>query len=169
MSGLTELGGVLHEEHFRILMWISSLKNRVMVDTAPIDPRNERERWELHRLINAIDDFFIHHSFEEDILFPRLRQCATATAHIAGEHAVIEPVAAGLRGIAIDLLRHGVNGYRWVAFRKGVNELFSETMNHLLQEEVAIVQRLHTLLDPATDRRLARQHLARRLSFAAVG
>lgn len=154
-----------------MLMWIGGLKSRAVADALPLDPQNDRARRDLRRLIGALDDLFLHHAFEEDILFPHLR-CGggdQAAVHIAGEHARIEPVAAGLRGIAIDVLRHGVDGYRWLAFCKGVNELFAEMMNHLLAEEVAVVQRLHALLDPDTDRRLARQHLARRLSFAAVG
>jgi hypothetical protein len=53
MPFLTELGEVLHEEHFRILSLICGLENRVIERRRPIDPRYEDEKEHLqgaHRL-----------------------------------------------------------------------------------------------------------------------
>ena len=46
MSGLTQLGDVLHEEHFRIVVWMSELKNRVTGDAGelPLTPDNREEK-----------------------------------------------------------------------------------------------------------------------------
>jgi hypothetical protein len=46
MAFLTELGEVLHEEHFRILSLICGLENRVIgaEGRRPIDPRDEDEK-----------------------------------------------------------------------------------------------------------------------------
>ena len=47
-----------------------------------------------------------------------------------------------------------------------MNELFSEMMSHLVMEEMVVLQRLHTLIDPETDRYPARQHWSRQLAIA---
>jgi hemerythrin-like domain-containing protein len=172
MSGLTELGNVLHEEHFRIVVWMSELKNRVTGEAGelPLHAGTEEGRGVLCRLIAALDHVFLHHAFEEDVLFPRMRDRGEAdmAGYLANEHAAIEPVAKRLQTTAMELLRHGADRQRWRKFRREVDELFSEMMSHLVMEEMVVLQRLHTLIDADTDRCLARQHGARRLAFAGM-
>jgi hemerythrin-like domain-containing protein len=172
MSGLTELGNVLHEEHFRIVVWMSELKNRVTGEAGerPLRPDNEQCRNMLCGLIAALDHVFLHHAFEENVLFPQMRHCdeADMVSYLANDHAAIEPVAKRLQTTAMELLRHGADSERWRKFRKGANELFSGMMSHLVMEEMVVLQRLHTLIDADTDRCLARQHGARRLAFADI-
>ncbi|HEX2511903.1 MAG TPA: hemerythrin domain-containing protein [Xanthobacteraceae bacterium] len=169
MSGLTELGDVLHEEHFRIVVWMSELKNRVTGEASklPLAPTSRREN-ERSRLIEALDHVFLHHAFEEDVLFPQMcdRGESEAAGYFANDHAAIDPVAKELQAMTMELLTHGADGERWRKFRHVVNELFSEMMNHLVMEEMVVLQRLHTLIDPETDRYLARQHWSRQLAIA---
>lgn len=170
MSGLTELGDLLHEEHFRIVAWMSELKNRVTGEEGelPLRPENHEEKGTLCRLIAALDQVFLHHHFEETVLFPQMcdRGDAETAGYLASDHAAIDPVAKRLQTCAMELLRYGVDGERWRKFRKAVNGLFSEMMSHLIMEEMLVLQRLHTLIDPDTDRCLARQRWARHVAVA---
>jgi iron-sulfur cluster repair protein YtfE (RIC family) len=170
MSGLTELGDVLHEEHFRIVVWMSELKNRVTGEAGklPLAPDSEEGKGALCRLIEALDHVFLHHAFEEDVLFPQMcdRGESEAAGYFANDHAAIDPVAKELQATTMELLTHGADGVRWRKFRHVVNELFSEMMNHLVMEEMVVLQRLHTLIDPETNRYLARQHWSRQLAIA---
>jgi hypothetical protein len=91
---------------------------------------------------------------------------AEAAGYFANDHAAIDPIAKQLQATTMELLTHGADGERWRKFRYAVNELFSEMMNHLVMEEMVVLQRLHTLIDPETDRCLARQHWSRQLVIA---
>jgi iron-sulfur cluster repair protein YtfE (RIC family) len=167
MAGLTALGQVLHEEHFRILIWMCDLQNRVTGETGEQCPvmDNDQDKDELHDLINCLDQVMAHHAFEEDVVFPLLR--AEGNIDIANlltdEHVAIEPTAHFLRALTVDILRHGPGKGRWIEFRKVAQNLFSEMIYHLEKEEVIILQRLESLLDPETDHRLAVQHISTRL------
>jgi hemerythrin-like domain-containing protein len=167
MTGLTVLGQVLHEEHFRILVCICDLKNRVSGETGEqsFDPDNDQEKDEMHGLIGSLDDTLAHHAFEEDIVFPLIR--AEGGSDLAdlltAEHAAIEPTAKRLRALAVEILRHGPGKGRWAEFRAVATQLFSEMISHLEKEELTILQRLDSLLDAETDHRLALQHLSSRL------
>src|SRR5512147_2075769 len=72
MAFLTELGEVLHEEHFRILSAICGLENRVVGTEGrrPIDPSIEEEKQQRQELIIALDQIVDHNAFEEAVLFP---------------------------------------------------------------------------------------------------
>ena len=78
------------------------------------------------------------------------------------ENAVIEPTIKRLRVITTEILRHGPGGNRWAQFRKVGKQLVSEMMIHLEKEELAIVQRLDSLLDADSDHRLAFSSISRR-------
>ena len=120
------------------------------------------------RLIAGLDHVFLHHAFEEDVLFPQMcdRGETETAGYLAKDHAAIDPVAKRLQTSAMELLRYGADSERWRKFRDGVNALFSEMMSHLIMEEMLVLQRLHTLIDPDTDRCLARQLSARQLAVA---
>jgi hemerythrin-like domain-containing protein len=158
MSALTELGQVLHEEHFRILVSICGLENRVVGARAahPLDPDQTEDRQQLEDLIYALDDLLGHHAFEELVLFPLIRGSGESqmTRILAHEHCAIEPMAARLRRIAVGILHHGIYG-QWTAFREAATQLAGELMHHLQKEELNIVQQMDRLLDSETDHRLA--------------
>ena len=122
MAGLTLLGEILHEEHFRILVSMCELQNRVTgkaSDRFP-DPRNDQERHELHELIGFLDQILDHDAFEEDVVFPLIRAGGESdlAGFLTGEHAAIEPITKRLRLITTKILRHGPGSSRCVEFRK---------------------------------------------------
>ncbi|MGZ8410316.1 MAG: hemerythrin domain-containing protein [Hyphomicrobium sp.] len=167
MAGLTALGRVLHEEHFRHLVWMCDLQNRVTGEAGKQYPNldNEQDRVEMHDLIAFLDQVMAHHAFEEDVVFPLLR--AQSDAELASllteEHAAIEPTAHLLRSLALDILRLGPDHGRWPKFRKVAQKLFAEMIDHLEKEELILLQRLDSLLDTETDHQLALQHVSARL------
>jgi hypothetical protein len=66
MAGLTLLGEILHEEHFRILVWMCDLQNLLASDAGQRCPNacNHQERQELHALIRSLDEVLAHHVFD---------------------------------------------------------------------------------------------------------
>jgi hemerythrin-like domain-containing protein len=164
MNELTELGQVLHEEHFRILVSICGLENRVNGPAAPLDPRRAEDKQQLQDLMCALDDVLGHHAFEESVIFPLIR--SGGEGELAGilvrEHGAIEPMAAQLRAITAGILENGVDEESWEDFREAARELIDEVMRHLQKEELNIVQRMDLFLDHETDHRLAIEHAAER-------
>ena len=164
MSGLTELGKVLHEEHFRILVSICGIENRITGPAAndPLDPGRAEDKQQLEDLISALEDVLGHHAFEETVIFPIIRSKGGSelTTTLAREHGAIEPMAARLRAIAAQMLG-GADG-KWEQFRVAAAQLIAEVMRHLQKEELNIVQRMECFLDDETDHRLAIQLVAER-------
>jgi hemerythrin-like domain-containing protein len=166
MSDLTELGKVLHEEHFRILVLICGLENRVTGASAarPVDPTDDEDRTLLEELVSSLGQVIEHNVFEEKMLFPLLssRGEDDLASLLAQEHVVIGPMATRVRGLAAEILRCGAGGERSAEFGVAAAELVSEMLMHLQKEEMAVVQRLSTFLDAETDVRLARAMTAER-------
>ena len=164
MSGLTELGQLLHEEHFRILVSICGLENRIngLAATDPLDPGRADDKQQLEDLVSALDNVLGHHAFEENVIFPIIRSKGGGelTSTLAREHGAIEPMAARLRAIAAQILE-GAEG-KWEDFREAAAQLIAEVMRHLQKEEINIVQRMECFLDGETDHRLAIQLVAER-------
>ena len=166
MPFLTELGEVLHEEHFRILSLICGLENRVIgaEGRRPIDPRDEDEKEHLQELIVSLDQIIDHNAFEEAVLFPLI--CARGGGELASlltqEHVIIGPLARRVRGIAARILEDGIDADRWAEFQSAATDLVAEMMAHLQKEELTVVQRLRQLLDTDIDHRLALRHRAER-------
>lgn len=172
MYTLTELGEVLHEEHFRILVPICGLENRITGRRAsePLDPRNEDDRNLLEDLVSSLEHVIQHNVFEETVLFPLL--CDHGEVELAEllvqEHVTIGPLARRLSGLASELLMaRGPSRARWAEFRDVAQELVSEMLLHLQKEELSVVQRLDTFLDAETDHRLASKLATARLASAS--
>ena len=164
MSGLTELGQLLHEEHFRILVSICGLENRIngLAATDPLDPGRADDKQQLEDLVSALDNVLGHHAFEENVIFPIIRSKGGGelTSTLAREHGAIEPMAARLRAIAAQILEGALG--KWEDFREAAAQLIAEVMRHLQKEEINIVQRMECFLDGETDHRLAIQLVAER-------
>jgi hemerythrin-like domain-containing protein len=164
MAGLTELGKALHEEHFRILVSICGIENRITGPAAddPLDPGRAEDKQQLEDLVSALDDVLGHHAFEETVIFPIIRSNGGGdlTNTLASEHGAIEPMAARLRMIAAQIIQGEQS--RWEEFRTAAAELIAEVMCHLQKEEINIVQRMDCFLDDETDHRLALQLVAER-------
>ncbi|QNT70834.1 hemerythrin domain-containing protein [Defluviicoccus vanus] len=166
MSNLTELGQLLHEEHFRILVAVCGLENRVggAYECQPLDAANAEDRHQLEELVAALDEVIGHHAFEETVIFPLIRQCGKRelTNALAIEHLAIEPMAMRLRVVADAMLQSGTGAERWSEFRAAASALIAEVLQHLQKEELNIVQHLDEFLDPQMDHQLALDHLADR-------
>lgn len=173
MAFLSELGEVIHEEHFRMLVMVCELENRVKgSDTVkPIDAREPEDRALLLKVIDGLDELIGHNAFEETVLFPAIAEAANGTLSglMAEEHFVVEPLARRLRALAVDLLNQGTTFARWAAFRETAIELAANLILHLETEEVTVVQRLRLLLDPERDHELALRYLRERFRAHAGG
>lgn len=171
MSDLTALGQILHEEHFRILVVICGLENRICSAFAekPLDPKTSEDRRQLDELIVALEEVIGHHAFEETVIFPLIRNRGRGelASLLTMEHGAIEPMAQRLRTIAEEILRHGADLEQWTEFRRAATAMIAEVMRHLQKEELIIVQHLDDFLDPATDHDLAVAHVAERLHARA--
>jgi hypothetical protein len=108
-----------------------------------------------------------HNTFEEVVLFPAISGSdETLADHLRDEHLVIGPLAARLRSLAADTRVHGTSFARWSAFREAAVELASQLIMHLETEEIAIVQRLRSLIDPDVDHALLLRYLDERSGTA---
>lgn len=160
---LSELGRVLHEQHFRILVSICGLENRVTGPDAdrPFDVTNAEDHAQLQRLVNELDEIIDHNAFEEVILFPLLSDDSNEMAiHLTHEHVEIGPKTLELRTRAAEFLAEGCDQGAWETFKEQAIELVQLMMRHLQQEEASLVQQLGGMLDPETDLRLARERAA---------
>jgi hemerythrin-like domain-containing protein len=169
---LSELGRVLHEQHFRILVSICGLENRVTGPEAerPFDSTNPEDRAQLQRLVSELDEIIDHNAFEEVILFPLLADDGNEMAiHLTQEHVEIGPKTLDLRTRAAEFLAAGCDLGSWEAFKEEAIELVQLMMRHLQQEEASLVQRLGGMLDPQTDLRLARERAAGSLGAGGTG
>lgn len=166
MAFLSELGEVIHEEHFRMLVMVCELENRVKgADTIkPIDAADPEDLALLLTVVTGLDELIGHNAFEEAVLFPAIGESGdeALAGLIAEEHCVIEPLAQRLRALAVDLLNLGTSFARWTAFREAALELAANLILHLETEEVTVVQRLRQLLDPERDHELALRYLRER-------
>lgn len=166
MAYLSELGEVIHEEHFRMLVMVCELENRVKgADTVkPIDATDPEDRALLLKVISGLDELMGHNAFEESVLFPAIAESCSEgfTELMAEEHFVVEPLARRLRALAADALKRGPSFARWTAFREAAVELAASLILHLETEEVTVVQKLRLLLDPQRDHELALRYVRER-------
>jgi hemerythrin-like domain-containing protein len=167
------LGKVLHEEHFRILVSVCHLQNRVSGEAGEksFDQDDDQEQEEMHNLVSTLDCILAHHAFEENVVFPLIHDDdgSDVADLLEEEHLVIEPITRRLRTLAIEILKHGPGDGRWPEFRTAGQRLFAKMLNHLENEEAIVLQRLDRWLDAATDHRLALQHSSRLLPSIASG
>ena len=126
MNGLTMLGKVLHEEHFRILVPFAIYRIRVSGEAGEqsFDPDDDQEQEEMHSLISTLDCVLAHHAFEENVVFPLIREdgCPDVADLLEEEHLVIEPMTRRLRALAIEILKHGPGEWPLVRIPDGCPE-----------------------------------------------
>lgn len=162
MAGLSELGQLLHEEHFRILVGACELENRIRGASAdrPLNASDAEDRNLLSNLLDGLDRIIVHHAFEEAVVFPLIRDSGDGelTTLLTREHGAIEPKARLLGLLGRQLLGRVASADEWVRFRHAAADLVAEVMLHLEKEELTIVQRLPSLLDASTDHELALRH-----------
>lgn len=155
------MGPVIHEEHFRMLVLMCGIENRVSGSAAsrPMDPNDEQDRALLEEVVDGLTDMVGHNAFEEAVLFPLLSDGNLGGDDISEllseEHQVIEPMARRVRTLAAEILQQGVRGSSGKAFQDAALTLAGNLIPHLQKEEMAVVQRLGSLLAPDVDRQLA--------------
>lgn len=159
MERRSELGQLMHEEHFRTLVLICELENRVSpkAATRPFDARNPEDRHLFEQLLTGLGEIGGHNAFEENVLFPLLRDKddGELTALLTSEHAQMAPMVHRLHAVTREILDQGVNAARWEAFCTAARALVGEMMFHLEKEELTVVQQLGTYLEPGLDHALA--------------
>lgn len=162
MAELSELGQLLHEEHFHILVAICELQNRVGDASAdrPLDASDTDDARLLDSLLASLDHVIVHHAFEETVVFPLIRDRGEGelTKLLTREHGAIEPKARLLRLLTRRMIGRAASPAEWTRFRGAAADLVAEVMRHLEKEELTVVQRLPSLLDPSTDHELAVRH-----------
>ena len=162
MTGLSELGQLLHEEHFRILVAICELQNRIEGASAdrPLDASDTEDARLLDGLLASLDHVIVHHAFEETVVFPLFRDRGEGelTKLLTREHGAIEPKARLLRLLGRQLMGRTASLDEWSRFCGAAADLVAEVMRHLEKEELTVVQRLPSLLDASTDHELALRH-----------
>lgn len=162
MSG-SEVGRMLHEEHEATLSVLNELEG-IILDRAPdqpMDVEDPDDRGHLERLIHVIDrDVNRHFSFEEEVLFPILRQrgAGDMVDLLTHEHQAIRPLAGGLDIIVRDALDAGFDAASWGEFRDQVMELMERESFHIQKEEMGLIRALNVLVDAETDQELAARY-----------
>lgn len=166
MMELTDFAKVMHEEHFRTLVLICGVENRVSGKAAnrPINPANGEDRALLEELVAGLDEIVRHNAFEEGVLFPLLRDTGAGdlTVLLTQEHFIMGPLARRLRSVAVSVLEQGAGDGRWEDFRDTALDYAGQLMLHLQKEEMAVVQQLPSLLGPGVDRALMLRYTAER-------
>ncbi len=163
MTGPTELGRMLHEEHLRTLELMNAIEMRISgkqqnrrLDTADAD--DER----LLRDVLAIVDQEInrHFRFEEDVLFPVLDTAGAGdmTRLLIQEHAGIRPLAETLRTLSATVLENGCDDDTWRKFRYAAMDLVHAVMFHIQKEEMGLIQKLGFFTDRDTDKSLSARY-----------
>jgi iron-sulfur cluster repair protein YtfE (RIC family) len=159
MGNLTELGQLMHEEHFRTLVLICGVENRVSGRAAqrPMDPANAEDRTMLEELVSGLGEIGGHNAFEENVLFPLIQDKGSSdlTVLLTHEHAAMAPMVQRLRTAAAEILAGGSGAPRWHEFCAAAKDLATELMFHLQKEEMVVVQQLGAYLDPGVDHALA--------------
>jgi iron-sulfur cluster repair protein YtfE (RIC family) len=166
MTTLSELGRILHEEHFRILVLICGIEHRVngaQAETPP-DPFKAEDRAQLLDLSDSLDELLRHNAFEDSVVFPLL--CSGRKGDLGGllseEHGIIGPLTERLRHHLSELVDGGPGAGRWTRFCRTARHFVAQMMDHLQNEELSLVQRLPLLIDADVDRSLAERYRAER-------
>jgi len=163
MTGPTELGRMLHDEHLRTLelmnaveMRISGKKQDRRLDTADAD--DERL---LHDVLAIVDqEINRHFRFEENVLFPVLDTAGVGdmTRLLIQEHEGIRPLAETLRSLSATALENGCDDDTWRKFRYAAMDLVHAVMFHIQKEEMGLIQKLGFFIDRDTDKALSARY-----------
>lgn len=162
MTHLSQLGWLLHEEHFRILALICGIEQRVSGDQAktPLDPRRPKDLAQLEELSDSLDALNDHNGFEEAVVFPLACDGGEGdlTKLLSEEHGIIGPLTRRLQHLVCALIRNGDGDGRWAEFCRTARQFVGCMMDHLQNEEQLLVQRLPAFIDTETDRSLAHRY-----------
>ncbi|MDV7339560.1 hemerythrin domain-containing protein [Terasakiella sp. A23] len=142
------LSEILHQEHKRTLVVLDELDGW-RGKPCPTDLS------EISKLLNdlidvAQSDITDHYAFEEGHLFPILRQNGAEfmTNMLAGEHAIIRPIAQNVSKLAQAALKDGFTEESWTEFLESSFDFIGHETFHIQKEEMGLINALNNLLTP---------------------
>lgn len=163
MNFSSQTSHTLHEEHRANL----DLLGRTEQALARA-PRGEGARDpDLIKLIGALarsleQDIDRHFGFEEQELFPRMREAGDGEIAmlLTEEHDAIRAVAEELLPLTRAAASGTLDAAGWDALKRGALEMVERQVAHIQKEEMALLPLLDDLLDEETDRQLAFDYAA---------
>lgn len=142
------LAEILHKEHQRTLVVLDQLDGWRDKDC----PTNMSDISALLQdLIDvAQSDITDHYAFEEEHLFPILRQNGAdfMTNMLSGEHTVIRPIAQAVSKLAQDALQDGFTSESWAEFQKQSFDFIAHETFHIQKEEMGLISALNSMFTP---------------------
>lgn len=146
MTGPTERGRMLHEDHLRTLETMNLLEMRISgkQQSRPLDKAYPADEGLLHEVLTIIDrDVNRHFRFEEDVLFPVLDTAGASdlTRLLIHEHDGIRPLAETLRTLSTGVLESGCDDNTWRDFRYAAMDIVPAVMFHIQKEEMGLIQK----------------------------
>lgn len=159
----TQVGQKLHDEHQATLSILNELESEILSrpQNKPMDLSDVDARQQLEHFIAVVDrDVTCHFAFEEEVLFPILREkgAGDMVTLLTHEHQLIKPLGGGLAILAREALANGFDPTTWGEFRTQVIELMERESFHIQKEEMGLIRALGFFLDPETDRQLAERY-----------
>lgn len=145
------LSEILHQEHQRTLIALDDLdqwRDRPMPNH--MDDINDL----LTRLIDVCEsDVTRHYAFEEENLFPILRQNGAdfMANMLSGEHTIIRPIAQELCANATQSLKDGFTLESWQRFQELSFEFIGHETFHIQKEEMGLINALNMMLTPEVE------------------
>jgi hemerythrin-like domain-containing protein len=105
----------------------------------------------------AENDMLRHFQFEEEHIFPRLREAGDVgmTMLLMSEHEAIREVATELLPLLRRAAQEPLDANSWEQLRMDSLELVERQVMHIQKETMGLLPALEDLLDPQTDGELA--------------
>lgn len=165
MFATTKTGQTLHGEHQSTLATLNDIDDLCQSRKAPnpADPAMQARLASIARILE--DDVTRHFAYEEEVLFPVLRDAGAAmmVEMLEGEHAIIRPLARSLRQLCLTAIEQGTfPPDNWSELQTLGMELVERETFHIQKEEMGLLGALSQILTPEQDGELASRHPAHR-------
>lgn len=138
------LSEVLHKEHQRTLIVLDELDGWRGKSCPKLDDITKL----LEDLIDVTEnDVTNHYAFEEEHLFPILRQNGAdfMVNMLTSEHRMIRPIAQKLNALSQSALANGFNKESWDAFMELSFEFIGHETFHIQKEEMGLINALNSI------------------------
>lgn len=150
----TQTGRMIDDEHRALL----SLLDRVEQALSRPGAYDAKHAPLLREFAAAVENDMIRHfQFEEEHLFPRLREAGDVgmVMLLTNEHDAIREVAGELLPLAHRAVQEPLDANSWEQLRMDALELVERQVMHIQKETMGLLPALEDLLDPQTDSELA--------------
>lgn len=163
MFATTQTGQTLHGEHQATLAALNNIDALCHARRAP-DPANATVKAQLEDIARVLeDDVTRHFGYEEEVLFPVLRNAGAGMMvdMLEGEHEIIRPLAARVRALCLSAVAEGrFDPQSWEMLTALGDELVERETFHIQKEEMGLLGALSQVLSADEDRALAARHPA---------